>query len=478
VIRRIVLVGILVSAGVVATANPLEAAKTPVKFPADVLSVKGLSSPGAPQFTWCATSQTCVVVGTGTSTGAVPVLYEVTESKGRVLSSHVAAMPSDYVASAYGGAFLSSLSCVSLSSCLVVGNYSVANGNDGVFTWQGGATSWGAVTPLTGFPNPNTPQVENERGACWASGECFVTGEYSGTLDGGQNWTGFSDVESHGTFGPVTVVTLPTTPGAEGDDEFDTLSCSLTDPGWCESVGTYTVNNVRQLFGVTFLDGVETSTSAIPAPSDYDGTTQPISASTLSCWTESSCIAAGTYTSTDETTHEWRAVLSLSGWGEAQPQPLPSNYTQAGAQSYPPVAACADNGTCVLASWANPSATPNTLEPLLVAYVNGAFRSPLVPDPAARLNVSSVVCGAGTCSLFGNEGALKSERNVVLLTESATGAFAKPELLTSYPSTLASKNGEPVITSAGCNVDNLCTAAASFFTSKKTESIYVVTGLA
>jgi hypothetical protein len=202
------------------------------KVSAQILSVKGLASPGAAQFTWCSNSDTCVAVGTGTTTTSLAVVYEVTDVKGREVSSSFARMPSNYAAGTSGaGAYLSSLACVSASSCLVAGNYSLTGEGFGVFTWQLSNASWGDVTQLTGFPNEYTPQVENERAACWSPGDCFVTGEYSASLDGAQNWQGFSDVESSGGFGPITLLTTPNTPGAEGDDEVDAFSCSLTDPG-------------------------------------------------------------------------------------------------------------------------------------------------------------------------------------------------------------------------------------------------------
>jgi hypothetical protein len=419
-------------------------------------------------------------VGTGTTTTSLAVVYEVTDVKGREVSSSFARMPSNYAAGTSGaGAYLSSLACVSASSCLVVGNYSLTGESSGIFTWQLSNASWGDVTQLTGFPNEYTPQVENERAACWSPGDCFVTGEYSASLDGAQNWQGFSDVESSGSFGPITLLTTPNTPGAEGDDEVDAFSCSLTDPGWCESLSTYTVNGVRELFGTTFIDGVEQAATPLSAPSDYVGTSQPIIASTLSCWTEFSCIAAGTYVATDSVMHEWRAVLTPNGWGDAEPQPLPAAYDQSNSAPgyFPPMSACAKNGTCVLSSWASPLSQPKKFVPMLDAFVEGAFAAPSVPDSSLGINVSALACGAGTCSVFANENALKGDRTVAVIEEGAEGTFLKPALLTAYPANLAQRNGQPSVTSAWCNVDNVCTATAFYVTSKNKGGLYQLSGI-
>jgi hypothetical protein len=475
-IRRILLVGAIMSAALIGIAGPLAAAK----LSADVLTVKGLSSPGAPQFTWCSTSGTCIAVGTGTTKASSAVVYEITTSNGRELSSSFDAMPSNYAAGVSGaGAYISSLSCVNSSSCLVVGNYSVTAENLGVFTWQLNQGSWTGVTQLTGFANQYTPQVEEEHAACWGPGDCFVTGDYSAELDGAQNWQGFSDVEANGTFGPVTLLTEPNTPGAEGDDEVDAFACSLTDPGWCETLSTYTVNSVRELFATSFLDGVEQTATPVSAPSDYVGTTQPIAASTLSCWTEYSCIAAGTYVSTDATTHEWRVVQTPSGWGDAAQEPVPVGYDQSNVTAgyFPPTSACAVNGTCVLSSWATPTSQSKKLDTLLNAFVNGAFTASFVPDPAAGIDVSDLACGAGTCSVFENEGALHAGRNISILDESARGTFSKPDLVQAYPTNMAKRNGDPSITSAWCNVDNVCTASAFYVTSKNADGIFQLFGL-
>jgi hypothetical protein len=161
--------------------------------------------------------------------------FEDSESSGRWHRATEVNLPSN--ASAAPDAGLGSISCVSASECVAVGNYLNQSGstNSMSVTWSKGRWSPVTIVIVQGPDSGSQPSPGLYSVSCYAK-KCQGVGSYL-TASGATGW--FGAVWEGGKWKPATRIPLPanSSPGL-GQSGFPyTVSC--TPVGWCTVVGDY-----------------------------------------------------------------------------------------------------------------------------------------------------------------------------------------------------------------------------------------------
>jgi hypothetical protein len=428
------------------------------------LSVKGIVEPNPPSFSVCQSAGNCIIIGSAV-VAKHSVVYVINEVGGKEAKNSVKTMPKDYVPfTQFEDVGVVSLSCPTQLACLATGYYLTAKQHTNLFTLRMVNGTWGAVTAIPAFPNQLSGGGVAATAVCWSANDCLIGGQY----ENGLNFVSYAMTDINGTLSSSTTLSSPLFTNGQGDSELENLSCATTDPGWCEGVGTYTdSNNLRQIFAVTFMNGVVQGISQIPAPADY-GTGTVIIISGLSCWSAGNCVVVGMYPNASSNLAEWHDVMTQGTWGTATGQSVPSGYFQPSQpQAYqPPSLACAHNGTCLVSDWSAPSPTSSKQVELLIAFAGNAWHAPVPVTTPANAGLSSFACGATACAVFGTSFS-GSVQKVFEIAESSSGTLAKPVSLIAYPSNADKKNPQGYLSSASASGANHFAAYGTYTTSTK-----------
>ena len=436
--RRVLALSVAVIALFGSSLVGVASASTP-KLDAKALSVKGISQPFPPTTTACKSVGNCIIIGNG-QVGTHSVIYVINEVGGKETKSSVKTLPSDYVPyQGYSDAGIDSLSCPTQLACLATGYYLTANQSVSLFTLQMTGGTWGAVTAVPAFPNQYPGADITASGNCWTASNCLIAGLY----EDGQNFVSYYLTDTAGVLSSVNVLSSTLFANGEGDSELQNISCAKNDPGWCDGAGTYTdSNNVRQLFSVTFNNGVEQAVTEIPSPPDYvPGSIANISVSGLSCWSANNCVAVGLYPNASSALAEWHAVLVQGSWTVAAGQSLPAGYVQPSQPEgfQPPMLACANNGTCLASDWSSPAANLSKQVQFLISYAGGTWHAPAAVTSPTNASLVTFVGGSTECAVFGFSIG-KVNQDAFIITEAPNGTVAKATILNAFPPNVDKKS--------------------------------------
>ena len=239
----------------------------------------------------CASSSSCVAVGSYTDTSRAFQGLLLTMSKGSWTAAE-AALPGNAAGNPY--VQLKKLSCDSAAACVAEGTYQDASNKSDtlLLTWSGG--SWeSAQTPLPADASSDT-SVTITGLSCASASLCFAVGSYNGSGSGG----GLLLTWANGSWS-VTQDPLPddaSTPQAAG---LEGISCPSSI--FCVAVGSYEAaksgytGTWAQGLLLTWLNGAwkaETSPQPENAVSPPHGNTQ---VDAVSCVSSVSCTAGGFY---------------------------------------------------------------------------------------------------------------------------------------------------------------------------------------
>jgi hypothetical protein len=196
-------------------------------------------------------------------------------------------------------AYLDSVACPAVGSCIAVGDYFVGPFDDAstslrpmVASQSGGV--WGAASQYLGLPPNASPTVGTaslESVACPGTESCVAVGRY--TDDTGTPKAMIAS-ESDGVWGQASEVAPPAGTPVGDSVGLDSVACQPSGP--CVAVGYYiTAADERQAMALSQSGGVWGAASAIVLPTDAASTEpQPYLAS-VSCPATGACVAVGHY---------------------------------------------------------------------------------------------------------------------------------------------------------------------------------------
>ncbi len=249
-------------------------------------------------------------------------------------------------------AVLESVSCWRVGACVAVGYYTDAHGNAEPMVLGESAGRWGVPVELM-LPANAAPTGQNSAlysvSCPGGAGRCVAVGYYT---DVSGNAEAMVVGQSQGAWGSAAELVLPL--GANetaGAEQAELYSVTCTDPAHCMAVGSYSdlAGNgepmaVSESGGIwRTADELSLPASALPSPVG-----QYADLYSIACTGPGSCVAAGSYTDSDD--NHQAMVIALRGgvWRHAQELSAPSNAnTMANRQNAALYAvSCPRAGTC------------------------------------------------------------------------------------------------------------------------------------
>jgi hypothetical protein len=264
---------------------------------------------------------------------------------------------------------LTGTACWSSSSCVAVGEDDASGAEQAIVVPEAnGVPGQAAAVTLPANAQSGSGEVASLNGvSCSAAGACVAVGEYVDT-------SGVTDALvvpiAVGVIGTGVEVTVP---GTSGESYLRSVSCAAT--GACVAVGTYGVdsNAYQEAVVVPISGGVPGAASEVRLPSNADTSTPSVWVNSVSCWSATSCVAAGQYQLASGAFYP--LVIPISGGvpGAGIEVVLPADAfpgTTAGQQSALGSVSCQPTGACVsVGYYVN---TNGGSRPLVVPSTGGA----------------------------------------------------------------------------------------------------------
>lgn len=376
----------------------------------------------------CTTATSCIAVGQYTpSTGPAAPLADLWN--GSTWKSIRTAIPAgDQFAT------LSSVSCSSAASCLAVGNYIDASGEELPLTELWNGSTWTIESPA--LPSGTSSGVFWSV-SCPAATWCAALGSANGALIA-NSWNGNA----------WSMMSAPL-PGG-GVTSFSGLSCPST--GTCTAVGTYTTGPNT---AATLAEGWNGSSWTIESTSTPPGATSA-ALSGVACVSATVCEVAGGRLLTPAHQHTLAEGWNGSGWTlQVTVDPATAISSYLGAVSCPSSSSCFAVGgfgeTCIGCGGG----------PLAEHWSGTTWSSQKVPKPsgAHTASLSGVACASVTfCMAVGQWS--KSKGGSILLAERWNGSqwtLESPVIPAGAQSS--------VLASVSCWGTSACTAVGSFVNS-------------
>jgi hypothetical protein len=318
----------------------------------------------------------CVAVGNVLDTAGFSQPVVETFSNG-AWSAAIGPVPGDTATD--GGphtpnAFLFSVDCTSTTSCVAVGRYNNASGNQLAMIDTLNGTTWSSLAaPLPSGALGDSAQLFGI--SCGSPSACTAVGYYNDTshfsnglletLSGG-SWTAMRAPEPSGA-------------GSDGDTHqfANVTQVSCGSASACVGVGLYTDSTGTTQGLIESLNAGAWSVIQAPGPSDYSTGGDP---GTVSCPTATWCTAVGFYS--DTTNHLRGLIETLSGgtW-TASTAPQPSNSAPPSSQyGYLAEIDCPVPGVCMAPG--NYDDGSNVFRGMVDSYRGGVWSSMELPVPS------------------------------------------------------------------------------------------------
>ena len=295
---------------------------TEVTAPANALSnpdavLRGVS---------CTSEGNCVAVGDYTDSGefsAAPfplynnLVMAVTETGGTWARATEVTTPSNSAGRFGPVAALESVSCTSAGNCVAVGGYASLLGLQGMTATETDGT-WAQATEVIAPSNASgNPNATLYGVSCTSAGNCVAIGDYT---DSSFHQQAMSAIETSGTFGQATEMTLPSNAASNPGADFFSVSC--TSAGTCVGIGNYqSSSSQNQTVAVTETGGIFGPATEVTAPPNAAGPNDYPSLFGVSCASADNCVAVGDYL--DNSGHYQAMAASSAPPPPPQPPPLP-----------------------------------------------------------------------------------------------------------------------------------------------------------
>jgi glucosylceramidase len=391
-----------------------------------------------------------------------------TLSGGTWTSTEAAPLPADAYSPPVAG--LESVSCAGAGSCVVAGSYfDTTRVDQGLLeTLSDGKWTATKAPPPAAARSYGKPGVALSSVSCVSVGRCFVVGSYGDPL--GPSEQGLLETLSDGKW-TATEAPLPADANRSLTAALGTVSCASA--GSCVAAGFYNATSViGQGLLETLSDGKWTATEApLPADANRDFVA---SLGQVSCAVAGNCVAVGLYNyNPGPKTGNWLGqglleTLSDGTW-TATKAPLPadaSSYSYPNADLYS--VSCAGAGSCVaVGSYDHIGSLNGSGQGLLETLSDGKWTATKAPLPADAssyssttppgANLYSVSCaGAGSCVAVGAYDLFGSDLGQGLLETLSDGKW------TAIKAPVPAGGNVAALFSVSCSENGSCAAAGSY----------------
>ena len=359
--------------------------------------------------------------------------------------------------------------CPSTSWCVAVGSYNDASGHlQGLIeTWSAG--SWTSQTaPLTNLSPAaaNNPGVYFYALSCPSTTSCVAVGSYD---DASGNQQGLIETLSGGIWTAQTAPLANLSPPAASDPMVTLTGLSCPSATSCVAVGSY--SGTRQDALIETLTGQTWTSSNAPLTGLNPDTIPDSMLLGLSCATASSCVAVGQY---QDITNAYQGLIETLSNGSWSPSEAPIGGLNPVAVSPPTVLltslSCPSISSCVAVGFYDAT---TGVQGLIETLANGAWAastaptsglSPAAADPPAD-PLTSVSCpSVTTCVIVGSytdssgyqQGLIETLSNGLWTASTATAsaALSPPAATLNDPSVS--------LTGLSCASTSSCVAVGSY----------------
>jgi cutinase len=405
----------------------------------------------------------CVALGyyTSTSAGAEQML----------VSGSGSAWSATTVPSPPGASFpnLTQVACASATSCVAIGSYDDASGNEQGLLVTGGGSTWSAARAPLPSGAAADPQVTLTSVTCPAVSDCVAVGYYENSQS---HWEGLALTWSGSSW---TAAAVPAPAGKGNVSVLNSVACQT--PTACVAAGQYQFQSSASAYALVATGaGSSWTPASAPAPGRL-GTPAFAQLVSVACPSASTCVAAGDYL--DDTGVARVMLLTRSGtsWLPAT-TPLPGGGTSSLWQVLQ--VACATASTCVV-----DGVYTDATGRYQVMVISGAgsswtaVRAPLPRNAGSQAispttgYVAGLACAsASLCVLDGSYIDTQNNPEALLIVGSgsawAAGAARLPAGGVPGPDT--------VLNAIACPTTSACTAAGSYTDSGQTSQALLTTG--
>jgi hypothetical protein len=387
----------------------------------------------------CASSTSCIAVGSVTDTGGHEHALLESESAGAWRSITVP-LPAGAKTTAPDDTLVA-VSCSSSTSCAAVGSYERANGHLEPLVVEDTSGTWSAVaTPLPTDANTTTPDDGLVDVACTVGGSCTAVGSYLAN-DGGEE--ALMVTGSAGSWADVTVPLPGNASTSTPKAELDTVSC--TSATSCVAAGSYEDLGSNEDALLTAESSGVWSNVPVALPEDANTSPSLDVLNGASCSSAGNCVAVGVYETEDNYQEALIEVEAAGTWTVVSAALPPDANTVIPLDTLSAVS-CSGDGDCVAVGFYSSNESyvyPKAFLEVEVAgtWVAGVVTSP--PDSSTLRpysNLGSISCvsilgcvaGGVYSSLAGNAQALLDNLGV---------AFANVPVVPQAPTSVTVKAG-------------------------------------
>jgi hypothetical protein len=399
----------------------------------------------------CGAPGSCVAVGDyvdkrGNSQGLIETLTEGSWTPTEAM------LPADAGSPQF--AELQSASCAADGSCVAVGSYFDASGNQqGLIDTEAGGT-WTATEAPTPAGSGAMQELALDAVTCPSAGSCTAVGDFVNDTGSQQ---GVIDALSGGTW--TATDSVPTNAAVSTEGSLDAVSCG--SPGACVAVGTYTDADDDGQGLVEALSGGTWSATSAPLPAGA-ATDPSVALQGVTCSSTGACVAVGSYTDTSGVEQGLVETLSGGSWSPTT-APLPAN-TNADPNAYLAGVSCPAVGSCVaVGGYGVTGGGFFSARGLIETLQGGTWTAKEAPAVSAGTHrdasLASVSCPAvGSCVAVGAD--LGKALGGHALAETLAGGTWTPTNVPGPPSTTPLEFS--VLQSVSCHAAGSCVAVGLF----------------
>ena len=345
------------------------------------------------------------------------------------------------------------LTCSSLGNCILAGDEIDAADHYQAFTATETSGQWGSAQLVPGVASLSSFYSQVTALSCATPSWCVASGVYT---DANGNTQGFVSADTTGSWATAQPIPALSTLNAGGTVTVDTMSCSSSE---CWLGGSYAADDAHQ---EGFLAEVTSSAvgNAVPVSGLSDLNVGDTSASadvaTLSCASDDSCAAAGTFTASDGTTLGFVTTSTGGSWSAAEVIPGLTGTINPVTTSLETLT-CGSGGTCSLIGLST-GGTSGEIDTFESSFSAGAWSPVALFSPAENLLLGGSAAGQsmacwspGNCLAVGDVGDVLGDESGWYAFETA-GVWG---LTTDFPANANYPNFVPTVascTATGCTV--------------------------
>ena len=174
--------------------------------------------------------------------------------------------------------------------------------------------TWGNFQTVTGFPQASA-QGARPIGSviCMTATSCTIYGDFH--IAPYESWTVFAATVNAATVG--TPFLFPAS-AYDGDDEYYGAIGCVASANWCVVSGQVdglTSGTGRYAFVGTITAGVPSKLSTLAAPAGFNGHSQMLKPTSITCTSVNNCTMTGSWTNdSGAPLHQFRATLTNGNW--------------------------------------------------------------------------------------------------------------------------------------------------------------------